>query len=84
MSNVEIVDTIRDIVIDIFDIDDPDSIELTIDSKIEDYPQWDSLAHINIITQIEAIYSIRFSLEEIEEFEYIMVIVQFIASKIQH
>jgi|APSaa5957512535_1039671.scaffolds.fasta_scaffold01751_9 acyl carrier protein len=84
MSNVEIVDTIRDIVIDIFDIDDPDSIELTIDSKIEDYPQWDSLAHINIITQIEAIYSIRFSLEEIEEFEYISVIVQFIASKIQH
>ena len=70
--------------IDIFDIDDPDSIELTIDSKIEDYPQWDSLAHINIITQIEAIYSIRFSLEEIEEFEYISVIVQFIASKIQH
>ena len=84
MSNVEIVDTIRDIVIDIFDIDDPDSIELTIDSKIEDYPQWDSLAHINIITQIEAIYSIRFSLEEIEEFEYISIIVQFIASKIQH
>jgi acyl carrier protein len=73
--NEEIISTIKDVVMDVFDIDDPLGIELSEESKIEDYSEWDSLAHINIITQLEAIYSMRFSLDEIEEFVYIKDIV---------
>jgi len=75
MMSEEIISTIKDVVMDVFDIDDSTDIRLTEDSKIEDYSQWDSLAHINIITQLEAIYSIRFSLNEIEEFVFIKDIV---------
>lgn len=73
--NEEIISTIKDVVMDVFDIDDSSDIELSEESKIEDYSQWDSLAHINIITQLEAIYSIRFSLNDIEEFVFIKDIV---------
>jgi acyl carrier protein len=75
MMSEEIISTIKDVVMDVFDIDNSTDIQLTEDSKIEDYSQWDSLAHINIITQLEAIYSIRFSLNEIEEFVFIKDIV---------
>jgi len=82
MNNIEIVETIKDIVIDILDVDEPDSFELTSESMVKDYPKWDSLAHINIITQLEAVFSIRFSLDEIEEFESIKNIIQIIMLKI--
>ncbi|MNW26212.1 hypothetical protein D3C74_29730 [compost metagenome] len=30
-------------------------------------PQWDSMAHINLITAVEETYSVSFTIEEIQE-----------------
>ena len=66
MNNSDILESIKEVVIDILDIEDADNFILTETSKIEDYSEWDSLAHINIITQLESIFDIRFSLDEVE------------------
>ena len=82
MSNKEIIESIKEIVIDVLDVEDPDSFKLDELSKIEDYSEWDSLAHINIITQIESIFKIRFSLDEVENFVDIQDIINVVNSKI--
>tara|TARA_B100000886_G_scaffold290431_1_gene215728 strand:+ start:511 stop:759 length:249 start_codon:yes stop_codon:yes gene_type:complete len=82
MSNIEIIESIKEIVIDVLDVEDPDSFKLDELSKIEDYSEWDSLAHINIITQIESIFKIRFSLDEVENFVDIQDIINVVNSKI--
>ena len=51
-------------------------------SKIDDFAEWDSLAHINIITQLESMFNIRFSLDEVESFAEIKDIIKSISSKI--
>ena len=82
MSNIEIIESIKEIVIDVLDVEDPDSFKLDELSKIEDYSEWDSLAHINIITQIESIYKISFSLDEVENFFDIQDLINVVNSKI--
>ena len=82
MSNIEIIESIKEIVIDVLDVEDLDSFKLDELSKIEDYSEWDSLAHINIITQIESIFKIRFSLDEVENFVDIQDIINVVNSKI--
>ena len=82
MNNIEIIESIKEIVIDVLDVEDPDSFKLDELSKIEDYSEWDSLAHINIITQIESIFKIRFSLDEVENFVDIQDIINVVNSKI--
>tara|TARA_Y100000768_G_C23970207_1_gene680107 strand:- start:772 stop:1020 length:249 start_codon:yes stop_codon:yes gene_type:complete len=82
MNNIEIMESIKEIVIDVLDIEDFDTFNLTESSKIEEYSEWDSLAHINIITQIESIFDIRFSLEEVENFNEISDFIKIINSRI--
>jgi|TARA_Y200000002_G_C22403859_1_gene546874 acyl carrier protein len=82
MSNKEIIESIKEIVIDVLDIEDQNNFKLDELSKIEDYSEWDSLAHINIITQIESIFNIRFSLDEVENFVDIQDIINVVNSRI--
>ena len=82
MNNPNIEESIREIVIDVLDIDDLNSFEFNEFSKIDDFAEWDSLAHINIITQLESIFNIRFSLDEVESFAEIKDIIKSISSKI--
>jgi len=82
MSSSDIEKSLKEIVIDVLDIEDIDGFNLYEDSKIDDFPEWDSLAHINIITQIESIYGFRFSLDEVESFNSIKDIIKSIYSKI--
>ena len=58
------------------------SFEFNEFSKIDDFAEWDSLAHINIITQLESMFNIRFSLDEVESFAEIKDIIKSISSKI--
>ena len=55
---------------------------MTESSKIEYYSEWDSLAHINIITQIESTFALRFSLNELEDLTEINDFIKIINSKI--
>ena len=82
MSSSDIQESIKEIVIDVLDVEDHNIFSLNEFSKIDDYSEWDSLAHINIITQLESTYNIRFSLDEIENFTEIRDIIKSISSKI--
>ena len=82
MNDVDILDVLNDILIDVLDIEDVTNFSVTIDSLTSDFKNWDSLAHINIIVQLEAHYGIRFSLDEVESFSPIRDIIQIISSKI--
>lgn len=82
MNNPNIEESIKEIVIDVLDIDDLNSFEFNKFSKIDDFAEWDSLAHINIITQLESMFNIRFSLDEVESFVEIKDIIKSISSKI--
>lgn len=82
MNNQNIEESIKEIVIDVLDIDDLNSFEFNEFSKIDDFSEWDSLAHINIITQLESMFNIRFSLDEVESFAEIKDIIKSISSKI--
>tara|TARA_B100000214_G_scaffold183359_1_gene132238 strand:- start:258 stop:506 length:249 start_codon:yes stop_codon:yes gene_type:complete len=82
MDNSEILESIKEIVIDVLDIEDSDTFILIGSSKIEEYSEWDSLAHINIITQIESTFDIRFSLDEVENFNEISDFIKIINSRI--
>ena len=61
----EIVGTIKDIMIDVFDLDDLDINELT---SADDIEGWDSLSHLRLVTQVEVHYGIRFSTAEVASF----------------
>ena len=61
----EVVGTINDIMIDVFDLDDLDINELT---SADDIEGWDSLSHLRLVTQVEVHYGIRFSTAEVASF----------------
>jgi acyl carrier protein len=46
-----------------------DSIELTMDTRREDVPNWDSFNYINFIVAIEAELGVKFKVADIEAFE---------------
>tara|TARA_B100001059_G_C17798621_1_gene564723 strand:+ start:553 stop:792 length:240 start_codon:yes stop_codon:yes gene_type:complete len=73
---------IYQITIAVSDVLDLENLELTEDSTAESVEGWDSLAHINIIIAIEQDFEIKFTLEEIGEFENIKKIVDSIEQKI--
>ena len=81
MNDFDVIETLKDILVDILDIEDIDNFNVTEESGIEDFPEWDSLAHINIIIQLEACYGIKFSLDEVENFLTIKDITQTIIAK---
>ncbi len=78
MNKVIALDKLNEILRDVLDREDVDVSE---DSHIEDYDEWDSLAHINIVTQIEADFNIKFTLDEIEGFYSIKNILNSILKK---
>jgi len=79
MNEIIVLKQLNEILIDILDRED---INISIDSRIEDYDEWDSLAHINIVTQIEGDFNIKFTLDEIEEFYSVKNILNLIIKKI--
>jgi acyl carrier protein len=78
MNEIIVLKQLNEILIDILDRED---IKISIDSRIEDYDEWDSLAHINIVTQIESDFNIKFTLDEIEEFYSVKNILNLIIKK---
>lgn len=64
MSNEELLADLQEIFQDV--LDQPDLI-LTPQSNAENVPDWDSLAHVNLITSIEKKYKVKFALGELQE-----------------
>ena len=52
---------LRDLLLD-------DSIELTMETRREDIPNWDSFNYINFIVAVETEFGIKFKIADIESF----------------
>ncbi len=73
MTEDEILQTLtrilRDLLMD-------DSIVLTMDTRREDVPAWDSFNYINFIVALEMEYGIKFKVSDVESFENVGAIVR--------
>ncbi|ADW67558.1 acyl carrier protein [Granulicella tundricola] len=64
MSNEELLAGLQEIFQDVLDLPD---LVLTPESNAQNVPDWDSLAHVNLITMIEKKYKVKFALGELQE-----------------
>jgi acyl carrier protein len=73
MTDDEILQTLtrilRDLLMD-------DSITLTMDTRREDVPGWDSFAYINFIVALEMEFGVKFKVSDVESFENVGAIVK--------
>ncbi len=79
MDSKIILGKIQSIVQDVLDNESADINEQT---KAADLEGWDSLAHINIVSQIESEFGIRFSLNELSRFSTVGKIVDAVQRKV--
>ncbi len=78
MKRADINHTVQEICRDILD---DNSLILNDHQRASDIENWDSLAHISIITSIEKHYRIRFGLGELDSMESIGDLLDMIARK---
>jgi acyl carrier protein len=73
MTDDEILRTLtrilRDLLMD-------DSITLSMQTRREDVPGWDSFAYINFIVALEMEFGVRFKVSDVESFENVGAIVK--------
>jgi acyl carrier protein len=75
----DLLPEIQRIFCDVFD--DP-SLVITRDSNASTVEDWDSLAHVNLVTAIEKKYKIRFALGELQELKNVGDMVDLIQEKL--
>jgi acyl carrier protein len=68
MSSESLLIGVQDIFRDV--LDEPDLV-LTRQSNAETVPDWDSLAHVNLITAIQQRYKVKFALGELAQLKYV-------------
>ena len=64
------------------DVMDNDEIELEENTTAEDIDEWDSLAHVQLIEKIEAVFGVRFSAKEMTSWDELSELVDSIVEKI--
>ncbi len=79
MGIPEIMLQVKDIFIDVLDRKD---IVLHSGTTAADYEEWDSLAHIQLVVEIEKHFKIRFMASEIQGFKNVGDMCKIIAMKI--
>jgi acyl carrier protein len=72
MNDQEILDTftriLRDLLLD-------DSIVLSMDTRRQDVPKWDSFMYINFIVAVEIEFGVKFKVADVESFENVGAII---------
>lgn len=58
-----------------------DDLKITVETTAEDIDEWDSLSHIELISNIESHYGIRFALGELQDLKNIGDMISLIQSK---
>jgi acyl carrier protein len=53
-----------------------DSIVLTMDTRREQVPNWDSLAYVSFIVAVEIEFGVKFGVAEVESFESVGALVR--------
>ncbi|CAM8623247.1 AcpP Acyl carrier protein [Burkholderiales bacterium] len=79
MDSKTILGKIQSIVQDVLD---NESLSINEQTEATDVEGWDSLAHINIVSQIESDFGVRFSLDELAGFSNVGKIVEAVQQKI--
>jgi acyl carrier protein len=80
MTSSKILDTIRGIMNDVFDVDlDEGSVKP--DTTANDIEEWDSLSHIRLIVAIERKFNIKFKNSEIESLKRVGDLVALVQAK---
>ena len=80
MERKEIFDKLTEIFRDVMDNDE---IELEENTTAEDIEEWDSLAHVQLIEKIQAVFGVKFSAKEMMSWDDVGEFVDSIASKLQ-
>jgi acyl carrier protein len=75
----DLLPEIQEIFRDIFD--DP-SLVIARDSNASTVEDWDSLAHVNLVTAIEKKYKVRFALGELQELKNVGDMIDLIQEKL--
>ncbi len=65
------------------DVMDNDEIVLEENTTAEDIEEWDSLAHVQLIEKIEAVFGVRFSAKEMNSWEDVGEFVDSIQEKLK-
>jgi acyl carrier protein len=78
MEEAEVYDRLNGIFGEVFG---DDSLKITPDLTAEDVDEWDSLAHIRLVTTVERSFHIRFSAAEIGALRNVGELVQLIRAK---
>lgn len=78
MDNKTLLSKIQSIVQDVLD---NESLKINEQTKSTDVEGWDSLAHINIVSQIESELGVRFSLYELARFSTVGKIIEAVQHK---
>ena len=79
MTNDEIMDKIKDIMIDVFDVDD---LSVTDETSAGDVKEWDSLSHIRFMITVEKTFGVKFKTEEIAELKNVGELVRLVQAKL--
>jgi len=75
----DLLPEIQDIFRDIFD---DDSLVITRESNASTVEDWDSLAHVNLVTAIEKKYKIKFGLGELQQLKNVGEMIDLIQRKL--
>lgn len=73
-----VLEDVRKVMLDVFDLDD---LTISAATVARDVPDWDSLSHIRLVVAIEKHFGIRFSTAEIEGFGDVGALVEAISAK---
>lgn len=62
MNKNEILEKLQDVFRDVFDNEE---IEITVDTVAEDIDEWDSLAHVQLVKELEKEFTIKLTAKEV-------------------
>ena len=79
MEKVEILEKVRQILITVLK---HEKFEMRDDLTASDVDGWDSLTHMEIITEIETEFNIRFRLKELNKLKNMATLIELIQSKL--
>jgi acyl carrier protein len=82
MTPDKILEQIRAIMTDVFDVD-LDHGSVTADTTARDVEEWDSLSHIRLMVAVERKFNVKFKNSEIEALKRVGDLVALVEAKVQ-
>ncbi len=78
MASESILEQLRDIMLDVFDLDD---VQLTPATTADDIEEWDSLSHVRLVVAVERKFGFKLKNAEIEALKSVGDLVTLIESR---